>query len=126
MADEIDAGASEQTTRVCGVKLPALFSIPSNAQQHSLLSSISTHLHVERQCRGVTAFGEGLGVTTDPQLSIYRSATIWFELKGTTAISEASRMMSEAGRRGDARAAEIWDKIISALADIEQRVLSAL
>jgi hypothetical protein len=62
-------------------------------------------------------------VTSDgSEASIYRSATIWFELKGEQAIDEAGRWMTETARRGDRRAAAQWVKIIAALEDLRSRV----
>ena len=58
---------------------------------------------------------------TDLEQGIYRSATIWLELKGEAAVAEAGKMLSETQRRGNRRAVENWLKIIAALEDIQQR-----
>ena len=57
----------------------------------------------------------------ETELGIYRSATIWLELKGENALAEADRMLSEIRRRGDRRAADNWLKIIAAVEDLQQR-----
>jgi hypothetical protein len=58
---------------------------------------------------------------TDLEQGIYRSAAIWLELKGETAIAEAGKMRNETQRRGNGRAADSWLKIIAALEDIRHR-----
>lgn len=57
----------------------------------------------------------------DPDLGVGRSAAIWLELKGDQALAEAGRMLAETRRRGDARATEIWLKIIAAIEEIHHR-----
>ena len=63
-------------------------------------------------------------VMTDSEISIYRSATIWLELKGDRAVDEAGKMLNETRRRGDGRSADLWVKIITALEDLRHRVAS--
>ena len=67
------------------------------------------------------AFHGGAAMIGDPEQGIYRSATIWLELKGDRAVAEAARMATETRRRGNGRAADSWIKIIAALEDLQHR-----
>lgn len=60
-------------------------------------------------------------ITDESESSIYRSATIWLELKGERAVDEGGQLMREARRRGDPRSADLWARIIAAVEDLRSR-----
>jgi hypothetical protein len=51
-------------------------------------------------------------------LGIIHSATMWLELHGDNAISDARRMAAEIRGKGDLDGADQWLKIIVALEDL--------